>query len=135
MGLLASDSKHVCNIFQHCLQEAPPDEPATVPRDDSASELAKQQVCHANEMADVKKKFMSVARRKQQDYNKRVRHNLTGIRLVVASMARFKHECCGLHSMLACCGGMQPYFGVASICEQEVLLIIKCLNNICLFPC
>ena len=79
-------------------------------RDDSASELAKQQICHANEMADVKKKFMSVARRKQQDYNKRVRNNMTGITLVVASMARFKHECCGLHSIVACCAAHAAIF-------------------------
>lgn len=38
----------------------------------SAGELTKQQARHANELADVKKKFMAVARRKQQDYNKKV---------------------------------------------------------------
>ena len=75
MGLLSSYSKHVCHAP---LQEAPLDEPAIVHGDESASELAKEQIRHANEMADVKKKFMSVARRKQQDYNKKVRHALIG---------------------------------------------------------
>lgn len=59
------------------MQEAPPDDLASLAGDASASasELAKEQVSHAKEMADVKKKFMSVARRKQQDYNKKVFHS------------------------------------------------------------
>lgn len=38
----------------------------------SGSDVVKEQARHATELADVKKKFMSVARRKQQEYNKKV---------------------------------------------------------------
>lgn len=70
------------------LQEAPPDDAVSIAGNESVSgsELAKEQARQANEMADVKKKFMSVARRKQQEYARKVLLNPTDVSCIVCQM-------------------------------------------------
>lgn len=51
--------------------QVPPGD-STVDDDISRDELAKERARLANELVDAKRKFMAVAKRKQQEYTKKV---------------------------------------------------------------